>query len=227
MAKWLYDLWNSMEGLTSLITFANWGIAMTLLLGFAFTAIAIKAGSRKDSFSQIEEDKKSQLIADTYKLAGEANERAAVANKAAGEANERAEKEHLERLRLEAQIQPRTLTVGQQSAIGKALHRFAGHHVQVVSYGSDAEGMRLGRQLIAALQSGGLVVFDNTSNLMTLGVGSVATGVQITAPQSEPILAQALVAVLRSEGKLEVIDPVMSSQPDLTLEILLFFRLLV
>lgn len=48
VASWFHNLWNSTEGLSRLITLANWGIAASLLLGFAFTVLAIKAGDRKD-----------------------------------------------------------------------------------------------------------------------------------------------------------------------------------
>jgi hypothetical protein len=70
-----HDVWDSIDRLARLISLANWGIALSLLFGFAFTAIAIKAGGRKDDLVGIEDLKKAGQIADTLKLAGDANER--------------------------------------------------------------------------------------------------------------------------------------------------------
>jgi multidrug efflux pump subunit AcrA (membrane-fusion protein) len=78
------DLWNSIDRLSRLITLANWGIAASLLLGFAFTVITIKASGRKDELVDIEERERSARIANSMKLAAEANERAALANERAG-----------------------------------------------------------------------------------------------------------------------------------------------
>lgn len=71
-----HDVWNSIDRLARLVTFANWGIAASLLFGFAFTVVAIKAGGRKDELVAVEDLKKAQQIADTMKLAGDANEKA-------------------------------------------------------------------------------------------------------------------------------------------------------
>jgi hypothetical protein len=69
---WLYELWNSIDRLARLITYANWGIACSLLLGFVFTAVVIKAGNRKDELATMEGAKSTARIAelghDTEKL---------------------------------------------------------------------------------------------------------------------------------------------------------------
>jgi hypothetical protein len=69
-------LWDSIDALSRLITWANWGIAASLLFGFTFTVITIKAGGRRDELVAIDDSKKAAQIADTLKLAGEASERA-------------------------------------------------------------------------------------------------------------------------------------------------------
>ena len=68
--------WSSIEGLGKLITLANWGIAASLAFGCVFTVIAIKAGSKKDDLVRIEDLRKTEQIANTMKLAGDASERA-------------------------------------------------------------------------------------------------------------------------------------------------------
>jgi hypothetical protein len=55
------DFWNSVDKLSSLITWANWGIAATLLITFAF--IVIKTGNRKDALTGIEDLRKAEQIA--------------------------------------------------------------------------------------------------------------------------------------------------------------------
>jgi len=70
------SLWNSVERLSSLISIANWGIAFTLLAAFACTVVVIKASSRKDDLTAVEDLKKAGEIADTKKLAEDAHERA-------------------------------------------------------------------------------------------------------------------------------------------------------
>src|SRR5712691_3240062 len=72
----LHALCNSVDRLSWLITKANWGIAISLLLGFAFTVIAIKAGNRKDELVNADNLAQAKAVADTMKLAGDANERA-------------------------------------------------------------------------------------------------------------------------------------------------------
>lgn len=57
------DLWNSPEKLASLITAANWGIALTLLTAFLCTVVAIKTGGRKDELSNAEALEKREKIA--------------------------------------------------------------------------------------------------------------------------------------------------------------------
>jgi hypothetical protein len=57
------DYWNSVEKLGSLITLANWGIALSLLFGFIFTAVVIKAGNRKDKLTSAEDLRKAEHIA--------------------------------------------------------------------------------------------------------------------------------------------------------------------
>jgi hypothetical protein len=57
------DVWNSVEKLDSLVTAANWGIALTLLVAFACTVVAIKLGGRKDALTHATELGKAERIA--------------------------------------------------------------------------------------------------------------------------------------------------------------------
>jgi hypothetical protein len=66
----LHALWDSVERISKLIVWANWGIAATLLGAFGCTVIAIKAGSRKDELTATEDLAKAKQIADTSERAG-------------------------------------------------------------------------------------------------------------------------------------------------------------
>jgi hypothetical protein len=76
--------------------------------------------------------------------------RAAKANERAAEANEKAEQEQLARVKLEALIQPRRLTLEQESILRLKASSFAGTRVIFKVY--DAEGWALAKQLGTALK---------------------------------------------------------------------------
>jgi hypothetical protein len=118
-----HSLWDSIDGLSRLVTIANWGIAASLLLGFAFTAIVIKAGGRKDELVAIEDLRKAEQIAVTMRLAGEAHERAA--------------KAELDLAKLKA---VRTLNSDQQDRIVTKLRQFSGTPF-VLAVNPDAESI--------------------------------------------------------------------------------------
>jgi hypothetical protein len=60
----MHELWSSPEKLSSLITAANWGIATTLLVAFACTAVVVKATSQKDALTRALDLAKAQHIAE-------------------------------------------------------------------------------------------------------------------------------------------------------------------
>jgi hypothetical protein len=118
-----------------------------------------------------------------------------------------AESERLLRIRLEASIAPRSLTLDQQKQIAAALQKFKGHGVLVSSYAMDGESALLGSQLIAALRAAKIVVANGLSG------GSVSgrfeTDVHVRSPQSENGFAAALADTLTHIGGLKVVlnDP--------------------
>jgi hypothetical protein len=79
-ANWLKTIWDSIDSLSSVVTRANWGIAMTLLFGCLFTAISIIAGNRKDELLKASDLTREERIAQAQALAAGANERAGSAN---------------------------------------------------------------------------------------------------------------------------------------------------
>lgn len=53
-------MWDSIDGLTRLIFWANVSIACSLLLGFVGTVVVIKAGDRKDELTALEDHKRQE-----------------------------------------------------------------------------------------------------------------------------------------------------------------------
>jgi hypothetical protein len=86
-------MWESIDGLSTLIRLATWGIVITLLLGSGLTAFTIVADKKRERLVRKQDSAKDQYIADTNKLAGDANERA-------GKATQRAEELTQENIKL-------------------------------------------------------------------------------------------------------------------------------
>jgi hypothetical protein len=124
------DLWDSIEKLSRLITVANWGIALTLLVAFACTVVVIKAGNRKDELTGIEDLQKAKQIADTTKLAGEANEQAGIANERAAELEK-------ENLILQQKLANRRITKAQHDVLVAFLSKKRGRII--IETMSDSE----------------------------------------------------------------------------------------
>jgi len=99
-------------------------------------------------------------IAEARKDAEVAKEEAAKANERASVNEREAERLKRENLTLEAEIQPRALTLEQQREIGRALLPLAGQKVTVLSLVSDPEGFQLGEQIRAAFKLAHMDVYD-------------------------------------------------------------------
>jgi hypothetical protein len=139
-------------------------------------------------------------IAEARRAASEADARAA-------EAGRMAEAERLERIKLEAIVAPRSLSLDQQRLIAAACGRFHGHAVLVSSYGMDGEGAALGEQIMSALRSAGVVVADNRGASAVSGGFDV--GVHVRGPDAEHAFISILGNALSSIGRLKVMvnDP--------------------
>lgn len=135
-------------------------------------------------------------IAEAQRGIAEADQRVAEANKVA-------ERERVERLRLEAEIAPRRLTPSQEVAIAMACDQFRGRPVKVVSYAMDAEGAVLAKQIIASLQLAGMAVSDSTASLQS--IGGFSLGIHITG--TKPNLISCIRESLSMTGHLMVAPP--------------------
>jgi hypothetical protein len=128
----------------------------------------------------------------------------ASSNARAEEAKKIAERERLERVKLEAQIAPRRLTSEQQKAIAASLKRFNGRQVKLITYTLDLEAAVLAGQIKTALVEAGIRVDDQTSNVMP--VGRFHLGIWVNGPPVEQDLVNAVFGTLVQDGKLAAIN---------------------
>jgi hypothetical protein len=128
--------------------------------------------------------------------AGEANERAAAAEKEAAESNERAkalEKQGGElrskNLALEAEIAPRTINASECAGITSAVKSFSGLTVRVATYTLDIDGGSLGWQIADCLELSQSVTVDRElASILPIG----AFGVGVFVSGSHEALAFAI-----------------------------------
>lgn len=133
----------------------------------------------------------------------EAAKQTELAKAGAAEANQKAEAERLERLKLEAIVAPRSLSLQQQQALAASWRAFAGKQVAVTSYSLDGEGAGLATQIMAALQAAGIGVDNRLASIMPLGGFSL--GVHVTGADAS--VAESLRRALATIGNLAVAAP--------------------
>ncbi|MBK8278149.1 MAG: hypothetical protein IPK92_20610 [Nitrospira sp.] len=150
-----------------------------------------------------------QEVANAYKAAKDAEAQArkfeaiiATSNARAEEAKQIAERERLERVKLEAQVAPRRLSREQEKSITSSLSRFSGRNVTVVSYSLDVEGGVLATQIISVLKEAGILVEEKIAGLLV--GGSFWTGVILKGPTEEQDFIAALTTTLMNDGRLAV-----------------------
>ncbi|SRR6266478_2054883 len=137
--------------------------------------------------------------------ASKADERASKNEKEAAQLRNMAEAERLERIKLEAIVAPRSLSLDQQAQIAAACSGFRGHRVLLTSYGMDGEAAALGAQIISALQAAHVTVLDGRASIMSAGGFDVGIHIRNQTSQStENDFISGLGNALSSIGKLQV-----------------------
>jgi hypothetical protein len=150
---------------------ANWILVGALLIGVAATYAIVVSGNLRDAALK-------------GNLAG-AQTAAAEANARAKEADEKTEAERLERLRLEAAVAPRSLSVQQQQMLAAAWGKLAGKRVAVISYALDGEGAGLASQIIAVLTAANVEIDNRLASVMPMGGFSL--GVHVTGSDEQTV----------------------------------------
>lgn len=153
-----------------------------------------------------------QLLGDAERTASDARTHAAELEKEAAQLQKgaeglkkAAEAERLARVKLEALVGPRRLTVDAQEKIGKACAYWyqygASKRIVVESYGLDGEGTALAAQIVASLANGRL--YSNSEFGNKLQSGGFDTGVIISAPPEDEQFASCFADALTNIGKLK------------------------
>jgi hypothetical protein len=182
---------------------------LCVVLGGIFITVGVAGefvvqyfASAKESSLRIAND---AISSDLRSKASEAIERAAKLEKDAAQLKKDAEQERLERVKLEAIVAPRSLSLSQQQAIADTCE--GGHNIVVSSYGTDGEAAALGAQLIGVLRSAHNSVADARGSIVTSG--EFDSGIHLRGPEIERIFISCIGNALSSAGKLKVLmnDP--------------------
>lgn len=199
------DWWN-----TAMI----WGLALAAIAAvfvvLATRIIVTRAGQLSAAQGRLSEAKDRQLQSDlktkdveigTLRVRADTAEGAiATATKEAAEATKATEDERIERLRLEAQIAPRRLTVGQKAkiAVNCTLFKsmFEGKRVRVVSYSLDTEGFIFSEQIVSSLRASGMAVDDDSMSVRP--TGTFIMGINVFGSDSK--LAREIANAIGSSG---------------------------
>ena len=154
--------------------------------------------------------KKSAQVADTMKLAGQANERASVNEKEAAQLRKSAEDERLARVELEEALASRRLSREQENILGSRLSRSSGQVVTIWCNAGDIEADTFALEIASALFRAKWKVFTPASlqtfrepGISFLGSASaLQTGVSVCGPPSGAgrDAADALIVELRNLG---------------------------
>ncbi len=173
-------------------------------------------GKVSDADSEIREHE-SQVVstaetnaATANGIAGDAEKKAAQLEKDAAQLQKDADAERLERVKLEAQVNPRRLTPKQEEEIGNSLKSYTGKNVMVATYSQDAEAMILAIQIGESLRKAKIKVFEMPGTYNAIG-RPLYTGVVVdtnNAPDSK--LVSSLAKALKTKGRLDALSaPVM------------------
>ena len=188
---------------TSLIeSVAFWSGTVTVVA----TAIAAIAGSLSWIVSKKVSSTKDEALA---RFKTESKVAISEANARAAEANEKAEKERLERIRLEEDLAWRRLSKEQQQIIVSQVAKFSGQIVSLWYAQGDKEAETFAWELASALNSAGWKVFSPAGLITMKKAGHIfgttsphKTGISVasTADESGLKASQTLISALMSLG---------------------------
>jgi hypothetical protein len=161
----MHEFWNSPEKLGSLITAANWGIAVTLLVAFACTAIVVKATSQKDALTAVLDLAKAQHIAELDGANLTLRGQVATLELSAGniqidlaKQREKAALAEKSLLELQQKVRWRSVTDDERNRFFITSAHFKKGEVQVTVAAGDPEGLSFANELRSMLVDGGYTV---------------------------------------------------------------------
>jgi hypothetical protein len=202
--------WDSLDAVTQYHSWAELiGIGLLALLVVA-ELLSFSYGARKDDLTdeqqkaaeRTHQKEMARLHRDTARLSADAEAakaQIAVAQARASEADQKAERERLERVKLEAIVAPRHLTDDEKKEIIAALRPFAGQRVVVTSWSLDGEAWIIGQEIGECLTAAGITPIDDRGKFSA--IGGYRFGIEVGG--NSPELISAIVAALRDDGKLQ------------------------
>ena len=182
--------------------FLGWFLIVAGVAGEWVTSVKVSnadAALQDFSTAQLVDTRKE---ADAAKVLASLNEwNAARLNVKAAGLSKEAEVERHARVKLEAQIAPRRLILGQQVKISENCTRFKnffkGKRIKVVSYTLDTEALVFGEQIVGALRASGMFVDDNP--LTITPIDKFVFGINVFGSDSE--LAKKIADAIGSSGR--------------------------
>jgi hypothetical protein len=224
-ANWLRSIWNSTDSLSSVVTTANWGIAITLLLGCVLTAITIIAGNRKGDLLRTVDREREERISQaqaTAELARTEQKRLELGvaqahveqeelRKQNLELQSRVEQERTARLQIEERMRPRRLSPQQRQAIRTALPPMPrGIHLMIFAILGEPETLQYAQDFIDVLRARGWEVNGPNQGAFA---PTTPVGLIIQVRMATNSLAAILQNVARMVG-IEISGQLVDTMPD-------------
>jgi hypothetical protein len=135
-------------------------------------------------------------------------------------ASKQAEGEKLARVKLEKQIQPRTINQSDREKLGEELKKFAaalkGRKVKMSSQIGDAEGMVFSLEIVDILTRAGIAIEDVGLGRVE-GVGRVIMGANVTGPLADEEFIRSLAQGLTTHANSAVNGESKATYPDIAI----------
>jgi len=183
----------SIEFAEKVFNWANMAFVSSLVVGVVATVLIILTANVKEA------GLKRELSAAKVEV-GNATVDVAKANERAAEANLKAETERIERLKLEARLAPRNLTLAQQARIREHVKQFAPQPFMFVSYQDDKEVRGLLFMIGRALLDAGWEGRQPNAFLMAELFEGITLELTVDNAEKFRPAAEALSAILNEEG---------------------------
>jgi hypothetical protein len=188
----MHEFWNSPDKLGSLITAANWGIAITLLVAFACTAIVVKATSQKDALTAVVDIAKAQHIAELDGANLTLRGQVATLELSAGniqidlaKQREKAALAEKSLLELQQKVRWRTVTDDERQRFFTASAHLKKGPVKVTVASGDPEGLSFANELRSMLIDSGYTV--SSVDVVPLLYTQYSVGLSVVIQSSIPL----------------------------------------
>lgn len=143
------------------------GIAASLLLGFAFTAVVIKAGNRKDELADAEELEKTKKVAEIEQSNLQLRGQVATLETSAAKQQERAAVAEKNLLELQQRVKDRHLSGEQKILLAKRLKGSAKGQLEIRCLVGNPEGRNFAVEIMDVFAANGWQVTLNDRVLIT------------------------------------------------------------